>query len=114
MYILYSGLLFLSFLFYIPLYFLKLKILRNEPLFLKERLGLKLSRKRHSGHRIWLHAVSVGEVLSLRQLIQRIKEKHPDWSIVFSTLTNTGMKIARKEMKQTDLIFLCHLISNLS
>lgn len=106
MYILYSFLLFLALLVYIPFYFIRLRLLRGESLFLRERLGWKLPSKDEHKKSIWIHAVSVGEVLSLQHLIKRIKETHPDWSIYFSSLTNTGIKVAREKLVKADHIFL--------
>ncbi len=105
----YSILLFLSLLIYIPLYFVRLTIFRGESLFLRERLGFKLPEKRLKDRSLWIHAVSVGEVLSLQNLIQKIKQKHPNWMIHFSTLTNTGMKVASEKLKDIDQIFFVPL-----
>ncbi len=44
---------------------------------------------------VWFHAVSVGEVLLLRQVIARFRQRHPDWECVISTTTNTGFDLAR-------------------
>ncbi len=107
--IFYSFLLFISFLFTIPLYFVRLKILRGESLFLRERLGIRLPEKAAGKKSLWIHAVSVGEVLSLQNLIKQIKERHPDWTIHFSTLTNTGMRIAREKLVEADHIFFIPL-----
>ncbi len=43
----------------------------------------------------WFHAVSVGEVLLLRQVIARFRQRHPDWECVLSTTTNTGFDVAQ-------------------
>ena len=45
---------------------------------------------------VWLHAVSVGEVLLLRPLIARFRSERPDLELVLSTTTNTGHAVARK------------------
>jgi len=105
MYFLYSILLLLSFFVYIPIYFVKLRVLRGESLCLRERLGFHLPEKLEKCPSLWLHAVSVGEVLSLQNLIKKIKEKHPDWVIYFSTLTITGMQIAKKKLHGVDRFF---------
>lgn len=105
MYALYSILFLLSLVVVIPVYFLRIRLRRREPLFLKERLGFKLPAKEDGGKSIWIHAVSVGEVLSLQNLLKRIKERHPDWAVYFSTLTNTGMRIAKQKLADVDQIF---------
>ena len=60
---------------------------------LRKFLGLTPVR---SGGRpcAWFHAVSVGEVLLLRQVIARFRERHPSWECVLSTTTNTGFDVA--------------------
>lgn len=109
MYVLYSSLLFLAFLFQIPLYFIRLRVLRGERLHLKERLGWKLASIANQKKSLWIHAVSVGEVLSLQNLIKRIKEKHPDWIIHFSALTNTGIRMAKEKLQGVDHMFFAPL-----
>ena len=44
---------------------------------------------------IWVHAVSVGETLAAQPLIEKLKERLPDFRIVVSTTTATGQAIAR-------------------
>ena len=105
MYILYSICLFIALVFYIPFYFVKLKIIRGTGLNLKERLGFKIPRGLNRKNSIWLHAVSVGEVLSLQNLVKLIKAHHPDWVIYFSSLTATGLQIAREKLGDVDEIF---------
>ncbi|MBN2409621.1 MAG: 3-deoxy-D-manno-octulosonic acid transferase [Candidatus Aminicenantes bacterium] len=109
MYALYSLLLFLALSVYAPVYFIRLKFGHKERLYLRERLGLGFPPVRPDGPAIWLHAVSVGEVLSLRRLVSEIKRKHPHWRIYFSTLTTTGFRIAKEKMTDADAIFLVPL-----
>ncbi|MBW1804543.1 MAG: 3-deoxy-D-manno-octulosonic acid transferase [Deltaproteobacteria bacterium] len=47
---------------------------------------------------IWVHALSVGEVLSAIPLIKRIKQQYPQKDIVLTVTTTQGMKIARAKM----------------
>ena len=55
---------------------------------------------------IWIHAVSVGEVLSVKKLIERIRQEFPDVPIVLSTVTPTGQQVVKSPSYQTDaLIF---------
>jgi 3-deoxy-D-manno-octulosonic-acid transferase len=45
---------------------------------------------------LWFHAVSVGEVLLLRPLVREMSRRRPNWQIVISTTTSTGLALARK------------------
>ena len=45
--------------------------------------------------RIWLHAVSVGEVNLLKPLVWQLTEKHPEWQYVISSTSTTGYAVAR-------------------
>src|SRR5262245_46138769 len=45
---------------------------------------------------LWFHAVSVGEVLLLRPLVREMARRRPNWEIVISTTTSTGLGVARQ------------------
>ena len=105
MYILYSFFLGLALILLLPVYYIKLRILKGESLGLSERLALSLPNPAAASRSLWLHAVSVGEVLSLQNLVQEVKARHPEWAVYFSVLTNAGMRIARKKMTACDRIF---------
>lgn len=45
---------------------------------------------------IWFHAVSVGEVRLLKPLIAELERRRPDWDVVVSTTTETGLSQARQ------------------
>ena len=49
-----------------------------------------------SGERFWFHAVSVGEVLLLRPVLEELRRRLPGVSIVLSTTTSTGLAVARE------------------
>ena len=82
------------------------KNLRNLP----ERLGLRfppeLARPdARSQGGIWLHAVSVGEVLAALPLARSLQERFPQRRLVISTTTETGQALARERMKFADAVF---------
>ena len=54
---------------------------------------------------IWLHAVSVGEVLAALPLAKRLKERFPDRLMMVSTTTATGQKLARERFDFPDGVF---------
>lgn len=43
---------------------------------------------------IWLHAVSVGEVVQLRPILERLEKKYPDHHLAVTTTTTTGYAVA--------------------
>ncbi len=51
---------------------------------------------------IWVHAVSVGEVISSELFIQSLRRRYPEAGIVFSTTTPTGQAAARRRLKGID------------
>jgi 3-deoxy-D-manno-octulosonic-acid transferase len=84
------------------------KYLSNIP----ERLGWRFPPELHGGgspdsteKSIWIHAVSVGEVLAVLPLAQQLKKRFPLRRLVVSTTTVTGQKIARERMPFADAIF---------
>jgi 3-deoxy-D-manno-octulosonic-acid transferase len=54
---------------------------------------------------IWIHAVSVGEVLAVVPLAQLLKKRYPNRPLFVSTTTATGQKLARERMQFADAIF---------
>ena len=54
---------------------------------------------------IWLHAVSVGEVLAALPFARCLKDRFPRWRLVVSTTTATGQKLARERMAFADAVF---------
>lgn len=105
MYALYSLFLLVSMIFLIPLYMIKLRLFRKERIHLKERLGWSAKLKPEPDRSVWFHAVSVGEVLSLQSVIEKLKERNPGLSIHFSSLTSTGLRVAKEKLKGVDSFF---------
>ncbi len=108
-YAIYSLLLFLALVFYLPIFAFRMKVLRKDRIFLRERLGRGLLPRAAGRKAVWIHAVSVGEVLSLQNLVHELKVRHPEWDICFSTLTNTGIRVAREKLKEADTVFFVPL-----
>jgi 3-deoxy-D-manno-octulosonic-acid transferase len=76
---------------------------------LRERLGLSFSSLANlpadRPGAIWIHAVSVGELLSSIALAKRLKEAYPNRPLVVSTTTITGQSLARERMNFADAVF---------
>ncbi len=64
---------------------------------LSERLGFVPARLRNGDPRqtIWVHAVSVGEVLAASRLVNELSACAPQYRVLFSTTTRTGQRLAR-------------------
>ncbi|MEW6738523.1 MAG: 3-deoxy-D-manno-octulosonic acid transferase [Nitrospirota bacterium] len=101
MYLAYSILYLIALLFLFPFEYLKRpKELRKR--WIRERSGF-LSLPIHPFthppiHHIWIHAVSVGEVIAAVPLIKKIKERHYAAEVIVSTVTDTGQKVARERI----------------
>lgn len=54
-----------------------------------------------AGEIIWIHAVSVGEVIAAVPLVRGLRERSPDVRIVMSTITDTGQKVARERFGES-------------
>jgi 3-deoxy-D-manno-octulosonic-acid transferase len=55
---------------------------------------------------IWLHAVSVGEVLAAGELVRQLRTALPDWVIAVSTTTETGQRLARERFAGAPVFYL--------
>ena len=109
MYGLYAILLFFSLVVYFPVYFIRSRFLRRESLHFRQRCGFSLKKKTSLEKSDWIHAVSVGDVLTLQNLITQIKKKNPEWIVHFSCLTDTGFRMATEKLKDVDDVFFVPL-----
>jgi 3-deoxy-D-manno-octulosonic-acid transferase len=74
---------------------------------LSERLGFVPRRLRVSSAApvIWVHAVSVGELLAAARMIEELRQKLPGWRIVVSTTTRTGQALARQRFGAENVFY---------
>jgi 3-deoxy-D-manno-octulosonic-acid transferase len=108
-YLIYSVALAIALALYLPFYFLRTKLIRKDRLYLRERLGRGIGPLPPGKKTVWFHAVSMGEVLSLQHLIRELKTRHPEWAIAFSSLTNSGLAMARAKLRDVDAVFFVPL-----
>lgn len=54
---------------------------------------------------LWLHAVSVGEVLLLQPIIKQLKLQYPHWELWLSVTTSTGRDVAEKTYPELNIIW---------
>ena len=52
----------------------------------------------------WFHGVSLGEIQLLGVLVPAFRKRHPDWLVVVSSTTDTGLAEARKRFADLDVI----------
>ncbi|MBT9333194.1 3-deoxy-D-manno-octulosonic acid transferase [Paracidobacterium acidisoli] len=75
---------------------------------LPERLG-RVPRRLRAAPRaepvVWVHAVSVGEVLAAGRMIAELGERLPGWRIVVSTTTRTGQRLARERFGEENVFY---------
>lgn len=55
---------------------------------------------------IWIHAVSVGEVLAISNLVRELHAAYPDRPVFISTTTLTGQRLARERFGEDRVFFM--------
>lgn len=73
-----------------------------------ERLGkvpARLTSASATSRVIWIHAVSLGEVLAVSGLAERMRNSFPRHRIVVSTTTDTGQDLARKRFGEENVFY---------
>jgi len=104
MHFVYSILLFLFLLFSSPYFLFRMVTKGKYKKGLRQRLGFIPPLCTGAGFIpqvknedfIWVHAVSVGEVIAASPIIDAIRKRFPKYSFLISTVTNTGQDMARK------------------
>jgi len=57
--------------------------------------------------RVWIHAVSVGEVMAVVPLVRALRRDHPQALLVGSTVTDLGQETMRQKLPELDTV--CYL-----
>ncbi len=108
MYILYSLLLACVAILSLPWWGLQLLRLQKYRAGFKERIGQVPARLKRDAARgcIWVHAVSVGEVLAVSHLAGELKKAFPGHQLFVSTTTLTGQKLAHQRFGPENVFYL--------
>jgi 3-deoxy-D-manno-octulosonic-acid transferase len=96
--ILYTFALFMALVLGLPYWLLAMATNGKYREGLSERLGWVPGRLREGDARktIWVHAVSVGEVLAASRLVNELSACAPQYRVLLSTTTRTGQRLARE------------------
>ncbi len=97
--------------FYLPIFLIKLRQAESPARLMRERLGLlpvSLKEKFLGKKIIWIHAVSVGEVMAVRHLIACWTKGDPSYHFVLTTVTPTGQKVARQLESENERLSVCY------
>ena len=106
MYFFYSLLLAVAFAFSAPFYLWKGRGTGKYLRTLADRMGRMPDHTPPAGGpSIWIHAVSVGEVLAARVLVPPLKARFPGHRLFVSTTTLTGNAVARDTVRGADGVF---------
>jgi 3-deoxy-D-manno-octulosonic-acid transferase len=92
MFLLYSFLLAIGFLAFLPRFLFQKKYAAS----FSERLGNLPDFDAEQKPVVWLHCVSVGETQAARPLVRELLESFPEYKLVVSTTTFTGQKLAKE------------------
>ena len=103
MFVFYEVLLYLVFVVALPFFLItglfRGKYLANFP----QRLGFH--RAPAAAHDVWIHAVSVGETVAAKPIVDALRRHRPSISIVFTTTTVTGQAQARRLFPDATLTY---------
>lgn len=72
-----------------------------------QRLGrfpADLRAKLLARRRIWIHAVSVGEMFIAMRIARELRARRPDLAFVFTVTTSTGHAVAEKQLDKDDVL----------
>ncbi len=90
----------------LPFFVVKALTVEKRRATVGKRFGVGLRGVKLTDRPVWIHALSVGEVLSSTALIKKMKETYHNYSLVFSVSTLSGYELARRYFAyETDCIF---------
>ncbi len=112
MYLLYSALLAFSLLLTLPYWVVQMMRHGKYRAGLRQRFGgvrPELARgadgNQNNRPTIWVHAVSVGEVIASSAVIAALRQKFPDHRVLISTTTSAGQKLAAQRFGAENVFY---------
>ena len=98
MWILYELLLIISYLLYLPSAVWRRRLPHRGWTMRLGRYPAQIRRQLEGRSVIWIHAVSVGEVLAAKPLLDALIQRYPQDRLVVSTTTESGFSIATQQI----------------
>ncbi len=108
MYFLYNLLLWIFCLLAFPVILAKMIFFGERRQQLVQKLGFipaEVLAKMQGEPRVWVHAVSVGEVSAVHPMFRQLREAYPRGCLMLSTGTESGQKVARERVIEATGIF---------
>ena len=107
MYALYSALFALFLVLTLPYWLLQMMRHGKYRAGLRQRLGAVAPALAGRGEKpaIWVHAVSVGEVVASSAVVIALREKFPSHRVLISTTTSTGQKLAAQRFGAENVFY---------
>lgn len=111
MYALYSALLAFFLALTLPYWLLQMMRHGKYRAGLRQRFGavppalVDLDKKRGEKRAIWVHAVSVGEVVASSAVVEALRQKFPSHRVLVSTTTSTGQKLAAQRFGAENVFY---------
>jgi 3-deoxy-D-manno-octulosonic-acid transferase len=98
MWLAYEGLVLLGLLLYLPRALWRRRLPHRGWRMRLGRYPAALASRLHGRRSLWVHAVSVGEVLAARPLLRRLEAAAPEQPVVVSTVTSSGFAVAQEHL----------------
>ena len=107
MYALYSALLAFFLVLTLPYWLLQMMRHGKYRAGLRQRFGAVPSNLVGHGDKpsIWIHAVSVGEVVASSAVVEALRQKFPSHRVLISTTTSTGQKLAAQRFGAENVFY---------
>jgi 3-deoxy-D-manno-octulosonic-acid transferase len=107
MYALYSALLAFSLVLTLPYWLLQMMRHGKYRAGLRQRFGVVPAALADHGEKraIWVHAVSVGEVVASSAVIMALRDRFPSHRVLISTTTSTGQKLATQRFGAENVFY---------